>query len=246
MKPTLLLMAGLLCACGVTPGREVAVRYRFAGDGVDRFTTATGWEIRLDSAQVRAGPLHLFENPPPLAARGPLERAWSWIVPSARAHAGDEHFNGGRCLTEWLDARTFDALAAVPVELGTAQADAGLARSFTLLLEPGLEDGSPLAAKVEGSASKAGAAVRFILVAAPGAAPLERRLQGARTELTLDEGSTILLEAHPSAWLRNVDFALAPAPGQDGTIPLDRATVPGAAFALGLRSAGAFTTAAAP
>ncbi len=237
------ICAATLIACAPTPGREVTVRYSFAADAPATFTNALGWEVTLTSAALRAGPLHLFENPPPVAA-GPLDRLWSLVMPSAVAHAGEEHFNGGRCLTEWLETRSFDLLSNEALPLGEAPSDAGEARSFSLLFEKGTPGdtlvGEPVL-RLEGTATKGGTSLRFIATVIPGEAKLERRVQGAPAQVALDEGTEIRLVAHPSQWLRYVDFSSAPTPDDDGTVTIDGRTIPGAALAIGLRSSTAFT-----
>ena len=243
MKTLPLVATALLMACAPTPGREVTVHYSFAADAPAPFTNALGWQVTLTSAGLRAGPLHLFENAPPVAA-GPIDRLWSLMMPRAVAHAGDEHFNGGRCLTEWLDVRSFDLLANEAIPLGEAPSDAGEARSFSLLFEPGAADDALVGENVlrlGGTATKDDETITFVATVLPGAAKLERRVQGAPAQVALDEGTEIRLVAHPSEWLRYADFSASPAPDASGLTHLDASTVPGLSLATGLRSSNAFT-----
>ena len=252
---TLGALAGLcLCvsACDPAAGQEVAFRMELraetrTGSSPSRFTTAAGWDVTLTKAVVVIGPVYLYENAPPAAQLQPWWRIDRWLIPVAHAHVGDQHFNGGRVLGEWVDQRFFDALGPT-VELGSFTGTAATSRAFSLRLDPprpsltlqeDLTQGHH--AWVEGTATRQGETVTFaggLTIAAEGTM---RRVDGLPLDAPLTEGGLFTLTVHPDAWLDDADFAALPARSDDGAREITTASQPHAAWMIAIRGARGFT-----
>ncbi|QRO00257.1 hypothetical protein JRI60_15140 [Archangium violaceum] len=239
---TSLLGAALLGgvqACGMsgTGGRSITFRMglrtaRAPGETVPgRFTTDTGWRVELTSARMVLGPIYLFENPSPLqsaASRHWLRRMGEVLVPSAHAH--DSFFSGGRVLGEWDREVVYDLLAegGGTRVLGRSPGIAGMARSFSLLLQPpsralGAEAASLEGRSVllEGTASREGNTVAF-RAALDFPPPVElQRVEFVPMEVELDDEGLFIVELQPHRWFEGTLFERleVPASGAAVTVP---------------------------
>jgi hypothetical protein len=249
---SLLILAGvtLSIACDPAAGREATIGFRIASERRDGgppgdFTTSTGWTVHLEAARLSAGPIYLYENAPPAAS---LHRWWRldrWLVPAARAHAGDQHFAGGAVLAEYVGQVSFDALSPTPVDLGTTPATVARALSFSLRLDPaGGADETPLRghqAYVRGTAMRGDVRVDFAGTLDLPAQGSQRRVEGLPLEADLDDGGVMTLVVHPDAWFDAADFATLPAAADGGvrTITADGAVR--AAWMAGVRGYRSYT-----
>ena len=207
------------------------------------FRTALGWDVTLDEACASIGPIYLHAGPGGLAA---MRRAYDWLVPSAHAHPGVDHFDGGEVRGEWLEQIAVDLASTGRIDLGTREGIAGEARSVTLGIHPPQPGalGAPEClrghqAYVVGVAARDGTAVRF-----EGGLDIEevgtkRRLQ-VSAAIVLDERRRVLVRVDPRPWLEHVKFeelALAPGTNRAQIVPGSQASV---AWELGIQTADAF------
>jgi len=240
------LVVALTTGCDSTSGRETVVNLAItattrAGGAPASFVTEDGWQVQLTEAAIAIGPVYLFENPPPLAQRLPWWRPDGWLLPMAHAHAGDQHFNGGAVLAEYVDQLRYDCLSG-PASLGSTPATVGTARAFSLRLDPPrLKSGEVDLthghhAWVAGTATREGETIAFEGGLDIDAAGTLRRVDGLPTEAPLDEGGTFTLVVHPDAWLEGADFASLPASMEAGQPRrITASTQPGAVWFLGAR-----------
>jgi hypothetical protein len=223
LAPVLLVLA---TSCGETPGRpvlyDVALEVVPGDDGdAARFTTATGWQVELDTAVVAIGPIYLYENQP-LAREvdegwpeRPLHALLDWIEPTAHAHPGDNLFDGGVLVGEMLHQVAFDLLGEGKVGLGLARGVFGEVGSFTLILwEPGGGTLGPVDlleghhAYVVGRASKDGVTVEFVGGLSLPDIGVNRRVDGLEAGFELDDGGLFIVGVDPAAWLDQANFDL--------------------------------------
>lgn len=248
-----------LSACGDTVGNEVSFRFAVStatesGKAPGVFTTTTGWDVTLDEAIVAIGPVYLHENSPHLASgatsrfRNGLGRLASLLVRPAYAHAGDDHFEGGAVLGEWLEQHAIDLTAPGLHVLGESVGDEATVRAYTVQLDPPrapiVRNGDPtrgFPVYVSGEAVKDGVTVRF-----RGGLTLtseRRRVEGLATEITLAEGGTFVLELHPRAWFDAAHFERLPeSTDPDGYRTITTDNQVHAAWMIGARSTRAFST----
>ena len=216
-------LAGGVAACGLsgTGGRGITFRMGLRtalapGATVPgEFTTDTGWHVRLSSGLMVLGPIYLFENASPLQARAPaLRRLGEWLLPSARAHEGD-FFAGGRVLGEWDREVVYDLLTGGGEArvLGRSPGIAGLARSFSLLLQPPSRalgaEGAALGGRsvlLEGTAFRQEQRVPF-RVALDFPPPLElQRVDFVPIEAELEDEGLFVVEVQPHRWFEGAHF----------------------------------------
>jgi len=218
-------LTGGVAACGLsgTGGRGIIFRMglrtaRAPGETVPgEFTTDTGWRVRLASGLMVLGPIYLFENASPLQPRATaprvLRRLGEWLLPSARAHEGD-FFSGGKVLGEWDREVVFDLMAGGEVRvLGRSPGIAGLARSFSLLLQPPSRalgaEGAALGGRsvvLEGTAFRQQQRVPF-RVAMDFPPPLElQRVDFVPIEANLDDEGLFIVEVQPHRWFEGAHF----------------------------------------
>lgn len=236
-------LVGGVSACGLsgTGGRGVTFRMglrtaRAPGeDALGEFTTDTGWRIHLSSGVMVLGPIYLFENASPLepTASAPrvLRRLGQWLLPTAHAHDG-HFFSGGTVLGEWDREVVFDLLAEAGEvrELGRSPGIAGLARSFSLLLQPPSRalgaEGAALGGRsmiLEGTASRQETHVPF-RVALDFPPPVElQRVDFVPIAAELDEGGRFVVEVQPHRWFDGAHFdrVTAPTGGERVDLPPD-------------------------
>jgi hypothetical protein len=251
MRNILLAVSTLIAgACDAAAGREVRVSMALAaehraGGRPDHFVTATGWDVTLDEAVMVLGPIYLFENPPPTASLLPWWRPDGWLVRTARAHAGDQHFSGGAVLAEYVGQLAFDVRRGEPVALGQYTATAGWARSFSVVLDPPRpvreETTHGHQAWVRGHATKDGMTVPFEGGLDIPDAGRMRRVEGLPLDALLEDGGIFTLVVHPDAWFDMADFGKLPIESGDAARSLTRETQPGAAWFNAARGANAFT-----
>ncbi|MFP2907627.1 hypothetical protein ACLESD_21765 [Pyxidicoccus sp. 3LFB2] len=215
-------LAGGVGACGLsgTGGRGITFRMGLRtalapGETVPgEFTTDTGWRVRLSSGLMVLGPIYLFENASPLQQQAAvLRRLGEWLLPSARAHDGD-FFSGGRVLGEWDREVVFDLMAGGDVRvLGRSPGIAGLARSFSLLLQPPSRalgaEGAALnghSVLLEGTAFRQEQRVPF-RVALDFPPPLElQRVDFVPIEADLDDEGLFVVQVQPHRWFEGAHF----------------------------------------
>lgn len=213
------------------------------------FRTALGWDVTLTEACVSVGPLYLHANPGLSAS---LRHAYDWLVPSAHAHPGIDHFNGGEVRGEWLDQIVVDLTSAGRVELGVREGIAGEARSVTLGIHPPQLGalGAPAClrghqAYVVGIATRDSATVRFEGGLDVEAVGTKRRLQ-VSTAVIIEDRHRLLVTVDPRPWLDQVKFdelAVDSARSHALIAPKSQAA---RAWELGIQTAGAFKVENAP
>ncbi len=215
-------LSSLRCGLSGTGGRSVTFEMglraaRAEGEtAVGRFTTDTGWRVELSVARMLLGPIYLFENASPLsgsAMRGAWRGLSEWLLPTAHAH--DTFFSGGRVLGEWDREVVFDLLAGggETQVLGLSPGIAGVARSFSLLLQPASAAVGVEAAVLgghsvvlEGTATRQGQAVAF-RAGLDFPPPVElQRVEFVPTEVELDDGGRFIVEPRPHAWFSGTHF----------------------------------------
>jgi hypothetical protein len=245
----LALLASLpLAACEAgTGGRIVHVDLAIARIPARHAPTSTGWHVTLDEACVALGPIYLYEGGGILAqrSRSPLP---DWLVRTAHAHAGDQHFNGGEVKGEWLEQRSLDLTVEGGELLGTLVGSAGTARSLSVLLDPPrkryLGEDACLRghhAYVVGTAERDGAEVPF-----EGGLDIDnqgtrRRVDGIRLAGELDDGKTVELTVDARAWFAQADFGTLEKKNERGRFEIEPGSQPHAAWFLGLRGVSAYT-----
>jgi hypothetical protein len=227
-------LASLRCGLSGTGGRAVTFQMglrtaRAPGEvRVGHFTTDTGWRVELTEARLLLGPIYLFENPSPLAGTTAW-RAWrglgELLLPTAHAH--DTFFSGGRVLGEWDREVVFDLLAddGATRVLGRSPGIAGVARSFSLLLQPASAavgaEAAPLGGHsvvLEGRASREERAVTFrVGLDFPPPAELQR-VEFVPTEVELDDGGLFIVEPRPHAWFSGTHFDRLEVPAGVGPV----------------------------
>jgi hypothetical protein len=254
----LALAAACLPACSAesgTGGEAIRFEMRMTsapqeGERVGTFTTNTGFRVTLSEAYVALGPIYLYENSPPVAAAVPhrslLGRAWDLLVPSVHAHPGDQHFAGGTVKGEFIGQIAFDALSAEPLSLGAVDGIAGVARSFSVELNPPIAAGAVALlgthqAYVVGTAEKDGASYEF-----EGGLAIEnmgtlRKVEGIPMAADLREGSRLTVELYLSSWLIDADFSRLDESANDGRLLITPASQVRTAWFIGARSFSAFS-----
>ena len=193
-----LTLAAPSCNAG-TGGRLVPIELRLVGDpSATRFTTALGFEIALDEAELVVGPLYAFAP-----ADEPITRRTT-LRSIAHAHGGLDPLDGRKVRAELLDRVAVDALSDEPIAFETI-AEEGVVDELRVGLEaePSVLDGH--LARVVGAATRDGITRAFEAFVDVGASPNERRvLVPFAAELT--ERSILELRLDPRAWLDGVAF----------------------------------------
>ena len=248
-------LVGGASACGLsgTGGRSVTFRMGLrtasapgeASPG--EFTTDTGWRIRLSSARMVLGPIYLFENASPLEPTA-LKRLSAWLLPTAHAHDG-HFFSGGTVLGEWDREVVFDLLedAGEVRELGRSPGIAGLARSFSLLLQPPSQalgaEGAVMQGRsmvLEGTATREAAQVPF-RIALDFPPPVElQRVDFVPIAVELDEGGRFVVEVQPHRWFEGAHFDRVTVPPAGGAVELTADSQVYRALTLNVRRFTAF------
>lgn len=228
------------CLDAGTGGRAVLFDFQIANAPVgDRplgtFTTDDGWDVQLTDAHVAFGPVYLYEKPAPLAF---FEEVSRLIIPTAYAHAGDNHFNGGQVLGELAEYLVYDALAAEPRTFEKVGGIFGQSQSFGFELpKTPVTEGAPLngqQAFVRGTATKDGEIICF----QGGTSPendTRRSVDGLPFSATLDDGGTVLLDVHVSHWLEHAAIDALTAEDADGCKVITATDAVGSSWSAALR-----------
>ncbi|QSQ22355.1 hypothetical protein JY651_45765 [Pyxidicoccus parkwayensis] len=269
-------MVGGVSACGLsgTGGRGITFRMGLRtalapGETVrGEFTTDTGWRVRLSSGLMVLGPIYLFENASPLQSQAAvlrrmnvenasplqsqaavLRRMTEWLVPTARAHEGD-FFSGGRVLGEWDREVVYDVLAGggEAQVLGRSPGIAGLARSFSLLLQPPSKalgaEGAALNGRsvvLEGTAFRQEQRVPF-RVALDFPPPLAlQRVDFVPIEADLDDEGLFVVEVQPHRWFEGAHFDRLEVPANGAPVEVTPETQVHRALSVNLRRYTAFS-----
>lgn len=214
-----------------TGGREVRYDLAVTSAGVTTFRTALGWDVTLREACVSLGPIYVYAGAP--TARSTF---YDWLVPSAHAHPGVDHFAGGEARGEWLSIAAVDALGTSPVPLGRLRGPAGPARTVSLFLTPPRSSTECLRghqAYVAGVARRDGASIDFAGGLDIEDTGLRRRIQ-VPVEIEIDDGIALSVVVDPRPWLDEVRFDEL-----DGEITPDSQAR--AAWFLGVQRERAFT-----
>lgn len=239
-------LAGTACGLSGTGGRSITFRMGLRtalapGEAAPgELTTDTGWRVRLSSGRMVLGPIYLFEKPSPLQALG------RWLLPSAHAHEGD-FFSGGRVLGEWDREVVFDLLAGGVRELGRSPGIAGVARSFSLLLQPPSRalgaEGAALdghSVLLEGTAVRQEQRVSF-RVALDFPPPVElQRVEFVPVEAELEDEGLFVVEVQPHRWFEGAHFDRVEVPAGGGTVDLTPQTQVHRALSVNVRRYTAF------
>jgi hypothetical protein len=194
-----LTLAAPSCNSG-TGGRLVPIELQLVGDpSAARFTTALGFEVALDEAELVVGPLYAFAP-----ADEPIARRSHTALSVAHAHGGLDPLDGRKVRAELLDRVLVDALSAEPIPFETLAEEGAIDElRVGLEAEPSRLDGH--LARVAGTATRDGVTHAFEAFVDVGASPNERRvLVPFVAELT--EGSIVELRLDPRAWLDGVAF----------------------------------------
>lgn len=247
MPVAALALLGPLVGCEAdTGGRLVHVGLVVSAVPARDAETSTGWRVTLEEACVALGPFYLYEGGGILARhrRSPLPE---WLVRTAHAHPGDQHFAGGEVKGEWLEQRRLDVASEGEVSLGSVIGSAGPARSLSVLLEAPrpryLGDDRCLRghhAYVVGVAEREGQRVAF-----EGGLDIEdtgtqRRVDGIRLDGELDEGKTVVLSVDARAWFAQADFATLTTENERGRFVIEPSSQVRAAWFLGIRGIGSY------
>lgn len=229
------------CEAG-TGGRRVFFDLAVEPAPSARFRTTLGWDVTLEEACVSVGPIYLYAEPGLSASR----RAYDWLVPSAHAHPGVDHFNGGEVRGEWLEQVAVDLTAGGRLELGAREGIAGEARSVTLALHPPQAGalGAPGCLRghqawVAGVAVREGVSVPFSGGLDIEAVGTKRRMQIATTVL-VDERRRLVLTIDPRPWMDQVKFDELARDPATNRAPITAGSQAALAWELGIQSAGAF------
>lgn len=202
------------------------------------WVNAHGWQVELFEAQLLVEGIYLYENAPPLASRAPTvtERALALLIAPAYAHPGDDHFSGGRVMTELLEP-TLLSVDNAPVMLGRADAIEGQSRSVSLALREDAQMGG--VARLRGVATRADEVIPFEGALRLGGDALRTRIDGIPAEVVLRDGARLSLQIHVAQWLDQMAFDdLLEA---DGPRQIAPDTQPYLAWGLSARRAQAFT-----
>ena len=256
---TALLGGGSACGLSGTGGRAIVFRMGLRtalAPGETRpghFTTDTGWRVALTSGRMVLGPIYLFENPSPLQS-GSSARWWRRVsdvlVPTAHAH--DSFFAGGRVLGEWDREVVFDLLAegGGTRVLGRSPGIAGMARSFSLLLQPPSRalgaEAAPLEGRsvlMEGTASRDGRTLAF-RAALDFPPPVElQRVEFVPTEVELDDEGLFVVELQPHRWFEGTLFERLVVPPGDTAVAVHPESQVHRALLVNMRRHTAFSAA---
>lgn len=250
---TLTVLAALVTASACesgTGGRRAVFDLSIEPAPASRsFRTSMGWDVSLEEACVSIGPVYLYAQPGLSAS---LHRAYDWLVPSAHAHPGVDHFNGGEVRGEWLDQIALDLTSNGPVDLGAYEGIAGEAQSATIGIYPPQSNTLGATSCLRGhQAYVVGSAVRNALtVRFEGGLDIEavgtkRRMQ-VSTALEIDDRRRIDIAVDPRPWLDQVKFeelTVEPVSGRAIIAPGSQASL---AWELGLQTVGAFNMKNAP
>lgn len=255
------LFLGSLIHCDMasgTGGRAIQFDLHITSSPAE-FTTSTGWHVKLEQAFVAIGPIYVYQNPPPLADNRVVpdqnwrERFSNMLIPSAHAHAGDEHFFGGEVKGEFLGQVSFDVLNANGVDLRDVPGTLGRAQSASIWLAPPRTSiqGQASAlhghhAYVVGTAEKDATVIPF-----EGGLDIEnegtkRRVDGIPLDMQLDDDRRLTFIVHPRSWFDAAHFDRLAEKNTAGRYVITPESQVRAAWFIGARGFSAFTTETSP
>lgn len=246
--------AGCLEASG-TGGRPIIADFELRAHWEvepGRLETSTGWTVDLDEAVVALGPITFFELSPPLSHE-PAEpdlsdRLYGWLVNTAYAHPGDEHFYGGRIMGELYQQVAFDLLEGTYTVEAGLRGLAGDVRSFSIALDPpdsrirgAADDLRGYHAYVVGTARQGDSTIPF-----EGGLTIEdagtlRRIDGIDTDMLFDRGGTVVVSVHVDAWFDEARFERLEDANEDGRFVIADGDQVHAAWRLGARSGAGYS-----
>lgn len=221
-------LVSFACTSG-TGGRLVPIEMRFTGDpSASTFTTALGFEVTLEEAELVLGPIYAFAPADePIAFR---------FVSIAHAHGGLDPLDGRKVRAELLERVRIDALSAEP-RVFEAIAEAGVVDELRIGLEPDASLLEGRLARVVGTATRDGVTRAFEAFVDVGSSATERRvLMPFAAELR--EDTAIELTLDPRAWLDGVAFDRLGSCESRCDFPSGSQAA--SAAALGIRSARAY------
>ncbi|MDX2015925.1 MAG: hypothetical protein SFW67_37370 [Myxococcaceae bacterium] len=227
------LVFALLPACEAgTGGKLTSVDFRLEVSSMPGVTLDDGAVVTLERATLSFGPLYVFEAPPP-TARPWWRRAGELLLPTAHAHPGHDFFSGGRVMTEWIEPKVIDLLAASHT-LGRVPALAGAGRSMSVHLLRDDDNGAQ-ALRLSGTVSRGAITRPFALdVALPGGFD-DQRVDFVPIDLSLDEGQAVVVVVDPRAWFRGARFE------EDALEPIAAESQTGRALQVNLRRFAAWS-----
>lgn len=256
-----LLFLGTLIHCDQasgTGGRAIAFDIGIK-PAPGTFTTSTGWLVKLEQAFVALGPIYVYQNPPPLADncdmsnQGWHERVWNTLIPSAHAHAGDEHFFGGEVKGEFLGQLAFDVLNANGVDLPDVPGTFGRAQSASIWLAPPRTSILGQAAALHGHhAYVVGVAEKdAVVIPFEGGLDIEnegtkRRVDGIPLDMQLDDNRRLTFVVHPEAWFDAAHFDRLVEKNDTGRYVITPESQVRTAWFIGARGYSAFTAETIP
>lgn len=255
--PTLLCALGItslsFVACGVTPGRPIAVTFFVQGASNAAFETAAGYQIQLDEAWLSIGPIYVLA---PTHALTRLERALA--LPVALAHGGHDDYASLGVRAEWLGEQVVSAIGGTQLLVGAGDGVAGLAEYTTLDLVVPADASGPTHGHIAWVAGTATPIAGGDPIAFEGGLDLpdealSRTIESIASALDMSETGTFTLALHPNgrgadapSWLEEASFDRLPAPASGTTRELAPGTQPYVAWTLALRDAVAYTTSYQP
>lgn len=226
---------------------ELYVRATSREGEIGAFVTSTGWHVKLDQALIALGPVYVYQNPPSLALFAP-SRLLDFLIPSAHAHAGDEHFNGGEVKGEYLGQIAFDVLDPQGVRISDVPGTLGRVQSASIWLAPpraSILGNAPALrghhAYVVGKAEKEGVFINF-----EGGLDIEnegtkRRVDGIPLDMILDDGAPLTFLVHPRAWFDAAHFDMLSEKNDQGRYVITPDSQVRTAWFLGARGFSAFS-----
>lgn len=186
-----------------------------------------GWNIVLDLAQAKVGPVQFFEGEVLLSRRF---APWNLIVPVAVAHPG--HYIAGESMGEWLGSAEVNLLAP-PVEVGVVEAVTGQYGSMQLTLS---------SLHLKGVATRDSESIPF-----DAHLELFPPLEGVRAEADVTPAPVVArLTIDVAKWLQRVGFETAVDANTDGTFTFEQKTQAHNALTRAVANTGAYTVVFAP
>lgn len=234
-------LALLISSCGEsgTGGESITFRLGFEamapeGETLDTFTTAHGWEIELQRAEIAVGPLYLYTKQAPTASL--IDQVKQLVIAKAHAHSGFDNYDGGEVRGELLEPVIVDLLDTDIQWQEGLRGLAGPVRSVSLELAS-IASAPFLGGQafMEGVARKDGEEVPFAGVLRLENDPKVRRVNGLPASLELQSGSEVVVEIHPVHWFGRIDFSSLPEKGISENSDAHRA------WARGVGTFGAFS-----
>jgi hypothetical protein len=217
-----------------------------------RLETSTGWTVELEEAVLALGPVTFFELPPPLSHESSppqlSDRLYGWLVSTAHAHPGDDHFYGGRVMGELYQQVAFDLMQGSHTISAGLRGLAGEVRSFSIALDPpdSRTSGVPddlrgFHAYVAGVAHQGEMSVPF-----EGGLTIEdsgtlRRVDGIDADMQFDRGGTVVISVHVDAWFDEARFDRLEDPDDDGRFTISAGDQVHGAWRLGARNGAAYS-----